>query len=296
MNDHIAQWRDHLIAERGLSAHTIENYGRDVALFIKFLKRPGHTATRQDIQRFMVAQLRKRSGRSVYRRLCALRSFYRFLRTESVIAIEPTRGIKTPRYSHKLPAWLDESKMRKLLRAAEKQSGEIGLRDALVLHLLYGSGLRANEVVTIRKADVAPDLTTVKVVGKGNIERYALLSGRCRDLLARYLESLSEPSEWLFSDVRGRPGQLTRQWLWKIVRAAAARVKVSAHPHTFRHSAAAHMTCKGADVSIVQQFLGHASPETTMIYAHVDLKALRRAFNRFHPRAHAEKGAAHDSQ
>jgi integrase/recombinase XerD len=302
----IQQWLTHLRAERGLSPLTIDSYGESLKAFRRWLKASAacrhadgrlSSATRGDVQRFMVAMLRNVTGRSVYLRLSALRNFYRFQVAENIIAVDPTRGIKTPRYSHKLPDWLDQVQTANLLRIAETADSVLAIRNALLLHLLYGSGLRASEVAWMCRSDLATDLSAVRIRGKGGIERLALLGRATQTLLRRYLESPDAPQgEYLFPrfyDTGRTHGQrrgdvpITRQRVWQIVSAAMKAAGLSGHPHTLRHSAASHMTCNGADVSHVQAFLGHASPETTMIYSHIDTAAQRRGFDQFHPRAHA---------
>lgn len=305
--DCVQQWLTHLRTERGLSQLTIDSYGESLKAFCRWLKASAasrhadgrlSSATRGDIQRFMVAELNRASGRSVYQRLSALRSFYRFQVAENIIAIDPTRGIKTPHYSHKLPDWLDETQTANLLRLAETADSFLAIRDALLLHLLYGSGLRVSEAAWLCRSDVADDLSAARIRGKGGIERLALLSSSTQVLLKHYLESPDAPKgEYLFPrcyDTKRTHGQcgdvpITRQRVWQIVNAAMKAAGLSGHPHTLRHSAASHMTCNGADVSHVQAFLGHSSPETTMIYSHIDTAAQRRGFDQFHPRAHAQQ-------
>jgi len=307
-------WLRWLTDERGLSPLTVEGYGRGLETFRQWLQRPLETATRADIQGFLVAHLRQVSGRSVQQRLAALRSFYKFLRAEGIIGPNPTRGIKTPHSSKKLPDWLDEAQTRTLLDAAltADKPAHLALRDALALHLLYGSGLRAAELVSIVRSDIADDLSAVRVYGKGRIERVQPITSQTRPLLERYLNSPDAPTgEYLFPRYfalsrkysrglwvgaprsQGR-GHVSRQWLWKLVSETSKAAGISCHPHTLRHSAASHMTQNGAGVSIVQAFLGHSSPETTMIYSHLDLATLRRDYDQFHPRACSRKEEVHE--
>ncbi len=304
--DFIEQWLQHLMVERGRSALTVESYARSLNLFRRWLKASSaqrdkagdlRYATREDVQRFTVAELRRVSGRSAYQRFSALRSFYKFLDAEDICPCNPMRGLKMPRYGHKLPDWLNPKQTRRLLRSAEKADSFLAVRNALLLHFLYGSGLRASEGIGICLSDIEHDLSAVRVRGKGGIERLTPLSSQTKTLLQRYLASPEAPvGEDLFPrfyeagslHFRGQSptrGHISRVRVWQIVHDAAKAARISAHPHTLRHSAGAAMTCNGADVSTVQAFLGHSSPETTMIYSHLDLATLRRAFNRHHPRA-----------
>jgi site-specific recombinase XerD len=313
MSTLIQRWQDWLTGERGLSPLTVESYLHTVSFFQEWLQeiRPEHSSahpvklcavTRQDVQQFLVRLQKSNASRSTrFHRLCALRSFYRFLVGEEVISFSPARGLKV-RLSHRLPEWRTEAEMKELLRAADlADDSPLAPRNALLLHLLYGSGLRAGEVVSIRRAHLASDLSSVKVMGKGSIERIAPISIRAQVLLRSYLDSPNAPrGKWLFPRYSRAFGKsplkqqkadehITRQYLWKIVKKAAEAVGIKAHPHTLRHSAAAAMTINGADIAIVQQYLGHASPETTLIYAHVDTASLRRCYEQFHPRAVSRK-------
>lgn len=313
--DCIREWLARLRTERCLSPLTVNAFDESVQRFQTWLMHSAAArnksgrlldATREDIQRFLVATLRTVTGRSAQRHLSGVRSLCRYLASEGVIATDPTRGIKAPRHTKKLPKWLDEAQTAKLLKMAECADSFLAVRDALILHLLYGSGLRASEVCWICRSDIADDLSIVRVRGKGGIERLALLSKTTSGLLKRYLESPEGPrGEYLFprcyhvgtyKGQRAGDTPISRHRVWQIVAAVAKAAGVSAHPHTLRHSAASHMTCNGADVSHVQAFLGHSSPETTMIYSHIDLSTQRRAFDQFHPRAFHRKGEIGDNR
>ena len=295
----VGRYLDHLRAERGLAANTVEAYRRDLDVYGRFLHEVGIADPREvmadDLEAF-VAWLRSTPsahGRlyatsSVARIVVAVRGFHRFLAREGLTAEDVSSGIGTPRADRALPKALSVEQVERLVGAPVGEEAR-ALRDRAMLELLYGAGLRITELIMLDVDDVDDAERLVRVHGKGDKQRlvpYGEVAGRA---LERWLvggrPDLAPGTPALFVNARG--DRLSRQGVWKIVRHHAERVglgeKVS--PHTLRHSFATHLLDGGADVRAVQELLGHASVTTTQVYTLVSRRALREVYERAHPRA-----------
>jgi integrase/recombinase XerD len=284
----------HLTVERGLARNSVLAYGRDLAKLARFLKLKGRTArqVRQgEIDEF--ARRLAREGlqaRSVARALNAVRMFFRYLVMEKTVAEDPTAAVRAPRTLKALPRFLTLEEVDHLLNAPDASSA-LGLRDAAMVELLYATGLRASELVSLRVRDLDLDAGHLRCLGKGSKERLVPMGRKAAQRLRAYLER-SRPGlvrggggPALFLNSRGGP--MTRQGFWKILkkygRAVGLRSRLS--PHVLRHSFATHLLERGADLRSVQVMLGHADISTTQIYTHVNRERLRRVYRDFHPRA-----------
>jgi integrase/recombinase XerD len=290
----IQDFAHHLTVERGLAKNTIDAYGRDLAKFARFLKskdRHPRQLRYGELNEFF----RKLSGqglsaKSIARCLNAVRMFYRFLITEKVVTEDPTAQIRAPRTWKTLPRFLNLDEVDRLL-AAPDTSTPLGLRDAAMVNLLYATGLRVSELVTLRVQEINLTGGYLTCVGKGNKERLVPMGRTASQTLSTYLDRGrstirgSSGTHTLFVNSRG--GRLTRQGFWKILkkhgRAIGLRGKFS--PHVLRHSFATHLLERGADLRSVQMMLGHADISTTQIYTHINRERLRRIYRDFHPRA-----------
>jgi integrase/recombinase XerD len=284
----------HLAAERGVSRHTVEAYGRDLRRFAAGLEaagRPPESARRQDVRRHLEALAESGLGaRSIGRHLAALRSFYRFLLLERRIAANPSEDLEAPRPLRRLPAPLLGSEIEALL-AAPDPSTPRGLRDRALLETLYSTGMRVSEATGARLDAVHLKLGYMRCTGKGSKERVVPLGSQAVRWLERYLREARpalDPrgaSPLLFPGRNGRP--LSRQGVWKSIRAHGRRAGIRGrlHPHRVRHSFATHLLENGADLRAVQQMLGHADISTTQIYTHVNRERLRRLYDEHHPRS-----------
>ena len=287
---------DHLKVERGLAAHTLDSYGRDLAKLSQFLTERGREdvddVTATDITDHLIALAEaKLAARSRARALVAMRGLFRHLVAERWLEADPTALIDAPRTARRLPGVLGEEAVAKLI--AQPADTPRGRRDAAMIELAYASGLRVSELINIALADVNLNHGFVRVTGKGNKTRLVPVGDAARDKIARFLEHdrpllVRDPKQRaVFLTDRGRP--MTRQGFWKTLRNYARRAGVrlpagNISPHKLRHSFATHLVERGADLRAVQAMVGHADISTTQIYTQVSrARVLEQA--RKHPRA-----------
>jgi integrase/recombinase XerD len=231
--------------------------------------------------------------RTLARRISAMRQFYKFLLLEGVRQDDPTAELDTPRLGRPLPKILSETEVRALIDAAQSWPGEEGIRLGCVLELLYATGLRVSELVSLPLATARRDPRFLMISGKGGKERVVPLSEPGRAALRKYIECRegfvtdSRPSRWLFPS-RGRAGHLTRQRTGQLLKELAVKAGLDPDrlsPHVLRHAFASHLLDHGADLRSVQQMLGHADIATTQIYTHVETERLRKLVESAHPLA-----------
>ena len=294
---------DYLKVEKGLAALTVAAYTRDLGQFAEFLepqKRTLLNARREDVRGF-IQQLFANSvdGRSVARKLSALRHLYRFLLLDRRIERDPTLNIPLPKQWKVLPKSLGRDEVETMLRfsGAVSVRGEgklahaIGLRNRAMLELFYAGALRVSEVVALKIEDVKLDMGYVLVRGKGDKERIVPIGRSAQESLSLYLRdarldlAAGKASPSLFIARGGK--KITRQRVWQMVNEASVSAGRHASPHMLRHSCATHMVENGADLRTVQTILGHADISTTQIYTHVALDRLKSVYAKHHPRAKA---------
>ncbi|MFZ3212859.1 MAG: tyrosine recombinase, partial [Terriglobales bacterium] len=277
----LASFIDYLKIEKGLAPLSVAAYTRDITQFSGFLKkRPLSGARRQDVRDFLDHLFSNHvDGRSVARKLSALRHFYKYLLLDRHITHDPTLNLESPRQWKVLPKALARDEIAVLLEprsaATGKLAAAIALRDRAMLEMFYCGALRVSEMVGVKLEDLKLDLGYVLVRGKGDKERIVPLGmpaiQAIREYLAEGREALcSQKSSPLLFVGRGAR-KLTRQWVWKMVRAASSRNSRNASPHMLRHSCATHMVEGGADLRTVQTILGHADISTTQVYTHLAL-------------------------
>jgi integrase/recombinase XerD len=285
---------DQLWLEKGLSRNTLESYGRDLRFFAAWLETQGRgllLADRSDLLNY----LNHRSSigvasRSVARGLSAIRSFYKYLLRENRIVEDPTLRIDNPKLGRKLPDTLSESEVDALL-AAPNTASAVGYRDRTMLELLYATGLRVTELVTLEMNDLNLRQGVLRVMGKGGKERLvpmgdeamAWVEGFVRDHRSSLMRR-SESEAVLFPSNRGR--EMTRQAFWYLIKrhAAEAGIRHSLSPHSLRHAFATHLVNHGADLRVVQLLLGHSDLSTTQIYTHVAKQRMQALHAAHHPR------------
>ncbi len=284
---------EYLAVEKGLARNTMLAYSRDLAKFLAFVKKEKIAWARlgeEDAVRFIHAQSRAGlSARSMARLISALKSFFKFLILSGFLKKNPASQLTTPSTWRALPKVLTVSEVEALLRAPDEKTPR-GLRDRAMLEVLYGSGLRVSELVTLKPADANLDDGFLICRGKGGKERIIPLGREACGWVGRYLREVrpksdSAPSPFLFLTRRGR--SFTRQGFWKVLRGHASKAGLTAKisPHVLRHSFATHLLERGADLRSVQLMLGHSQITTTQIYTHVSRERLRRVYDQFHPRA-----------
>jgi integrase/recombinase XerD len=286
----------YLAVERRLSRHTQDVYERDVRAWLRALpqRRNDEVAallTRDGVVMFL-AQSRASglSPRSLARRMAGLRAFCRYLKHEGVLAVDPLLDLQTPRPPQRLPHFLSLDEVDCLLRQPRLDRPR-GLRDAAMLEVLYATGLRVSELVSLPMSALHLAEGWIKVRGKGGKERLIPLGEQAVTRLHTYLtsarEHLMRGGRTAHVFVNGRGGGMTRQGFWKLLGGYAQQAGITKplSPHTLRHSFATHLLEHGADLRSVQQMLGHSDISTTQIYTHVLEARLRAAYQRYHPRA-----------
>ena len=302
MNDfldrHLPTYLDHLGIERGLSSASVAAYRSDLTSFGRWLAEAGvraESVDRADLGRYLKRmRVRGLSGRSAARALSALRGFYGFAVAHLGFRADPTSDLVNPKTGLALPKTLSEKEVEALLGAPDV-TVPLGLRDRTMLELLYASGLRVSEIVSLPRD--ALDLSTgiLRVTGKGGRERLVPFGRSAADWLRRYLAEARprldrKGSAPLFISVRG--GGMTRQRFWQLIEryGRKARIRTRLTPHRLRHSFATHLLEHGADLRALQMMLGHADIATTQIYTQVSRSRLRRVYDEFHPRATQKRG------
>ncbi len=291
MTNAIDQFLDAIWLEKGLSENTLSSYRRDLEQFERWLRGKGVDLLRVskgDLLEWLgeLAQ-RGQSVRSSARMLSCLRGFYRYLLRENLVAIDPTLNIDSPRLGRPLPKSLSEEDVDALL-AQPDTSIALELRDKAMLELLYATGLRVSELVSLSLHQLNIHQGVVKVMGKGSKERLVPMGEEALHWLQQYLthgrRELARSGDVLFPSRRGT--QMTRQTFWHRIKhyALRANIRVDLSPHTLRHAFATHLINHGADLRVVQLLLGHSDLSTTQIYTHVARERMKQLHQQHHPR------------
>lgn len=284
---------EYLSVEKGLSLNTCQSYIRDIQKLLDFFegeKIDWQKAADKDLVKFIHFQSRLGlSARSLARLVSSLRSYYSFLILDGIIKVNPTVDLSAPKLWFSLPKFLSVKDVELLLQQPDENEPK-GLRDKAMLELLYATGLRVSELVSLKKNDVNLESGFLICKGKGGKERIVPLGNSSSVAVTKYLEEARQnfwkkETEILFLTTRG--GAFTRQGFWKMLKEygekAGLAQKIS--PHILRHSFATHLLERGADLRSVQLMLGHSQITTTQIYTHVTRKHLRKVYDKFHPRA-----------
>lgn len=291
----LEQFQDYLNFERGLSERTVAAYGRDVRRWRAFVERHGVEHPRAvgvDHLRAWVFSLKEGglAPTSIRRAQSAVRTYFGFLLGEGVIDADPTDRIEAPRVDRKLPEFLTEEEVERLLVSPD-EGHALYWRDRAILEFLYATGVRVSELTELLLPSVDLEEGFATVLGKGAKERIVPLGGPALRALGRYLGDVRPRLDAgrgqgrVFLNAGGRP--IRRESVWSLVRTAARRAGIAkpVSPHTLRHTFATHLVEGGADLAAVQELLGHADISTTQIYTHVDRTYLRDVHRRYHPRA-----------
>ncbi len=280
--------------EKRYSPHTIEAYKNDLTKLEEFLGMPDSDnlihATPADL-RGWIYQLREEGNdpRTVNRRIATLRSFYKFLLRQGVIQKDPSQRLRALKISKKLPQFVKESDMVRLLDQVTFEDTFEGMRDRLILELLYGTGIRLAELLSLETADVNLHERTIKVLGKRNKERVIPVSRGLCNLIQVYLDKLSEEnlkeSPWLIVTKDGEPGypMMVYRTVRKYLDLFTTLDKRS--PHVLRHTFATHLVNKGAELNAVKDLLGHANLAATQVYTHNTFEKLKAVYDQAHPKA-----------
>lgn len=279
-----------------MSRHTVDAYSRDLNDFLEFCETQGAGKSPRDIDtrlaRRYLADLRRR-GRArttISRRISALRSFFKYLKKERVVAANVFSALDTPRLEKKLPEHLYAEEVSALLKAPDAET-PAGLRDRAILEVLYAGGLRVSELVSLNLGDIDRAGPELRVLGKGDKERIVFIGEPARRAVADYERDgrpklgVRQDAEALFLNKSGR--RLGARGVQRIVDKYVKQTAILKNitPHSLRHSFATHMLNAGADLRTVQELLGHSSLSTTQIYTHVSTARLRKTYDTSHPRA-----------
>ena len=294
----VTQYLQHLRSVRNLSAHTLRAVEADLADFDTFLGANDRRITPEDADRLQVraylAHLSTRnSARTVSRKLSTLRGFYKWLQLHGARADSPVEGISNPKQGRPLPQPLDIDTMFSLLEAGDPAK-PITFRDRAIVELLYASGLRVGELVSLNLSDVRPAKQEVHVQGKGNKARIVPVHARCLHVIQRWTENrgiylgkggIRGDHGALFLNQRG--GRLSARSVRRILDGIVMRSAHAhhVHPHQLRHTFATHLLDSGVDLRHIQELLGHESISTTQIYTHVSVEHLTKVYDKAHPRA-----------
>jgi integrase/recombinase XerD len=317
MDEQIGLFINYLRAEKGFSHNTISAYQNDLSQLRVFMAAgagdpaapadgavdhqeagedgavagPAGAAISRDVILRFVLHLREReyAPTTVARKIAAVKSFCHFLEQEGYLGEDPTLDIDSPRVTKYLPRAASVNEIEQLL-AQLSGDGPAALRDRAMLELLYATGMRVSELVSLNRGDLSLDDDTVRCRGKGGKERQIPFGGKARLAIERYIDAGRPPllggreREALFLNHHGE--RLTRQGFWLIIKAYARQAGIDKiTPHTLRHSFATHLLSNGADLRSVQELLGHSSIATTQVYTHVADSRLRQVYDEAHPRA-----------
>lgn len=295
MDNTVRDFIHYLTVERGLSANTTESYSRDLKQFKEYVQPLGISnlvhADKTAVMGYLIALQKKgRTASTLSRHMAAIKAFFRYCLTEGLIAKDPTVNLESPRPEKKLPQVLALEEVERLLNAPTKRN-LICLRDKAMLELLYATGLRVTELISLEVNNINLEMGFVRCFGKGSKERIIPLGSIASKHIEEYLQSgrpklMKVPGETgLFLNHHGK--KMSRQGFWKLIKKYAKEVGIIKEitPHTLRHSFATHLLENGADLRSVQEMLGHSDITTTQIYTHLTRSKLREVYTKTHPRA-----------
>ncbi|MFA5354810.1 MAG: site-specific tyrosine recombinase XerD [Thermodesulfovibrionales bacterium] len=281
----------YLTVERGLSPNTVRSYILDLKGFFDFLGEQGkgiEALEREEIVGY-IGRLREtgHAGASISRFISSVKGFSRFLLTSGSIAEDPTEMLVSPKIWERLPKALSREEMKRLLAVELKTNAFV--RDSAMLELLYASGLRASEIISLRISDLDFEAGFFRVTGKGAKERIVPMNRRAMEKIRKYMQELrpqlvkGKSSPYLFLSRRGLP--MTRQRFWQALKEFGEQAGLEVTPHSIRHSFATHLLEGGADLRSLQRMLGHSDIATTQIYTKVTGERLKKVYMEHHPRA-----------
>jgi integrase/recombinase XerD len=290
----IRNFLTYLAAEKGLARNTLESYRRDLIKFEVFLKSAGKellSCNRSDIIDF-IEQMRDGgySLSTVCRVLSAVKGMSKYLVTEGMKSEDPSENIPVPRKWERLPKSLSLSEVKSFLDiGSSHQRRPTAVRDYVMFELLYASGLRVSELISLKLEDINMEAGFLRIIGKGSKERIVPISIRAMEYVKAYIQEQRllilkrKRSEHLFVTSRGTA--MTRQRFWQTLKAIGKKLGIEISPHTMRHSFATHLLEGGADLRSLQKMLGHSDISTTQIYTRVTTDRMKKVYSKYHPRA-----------
>lgn len=298
MKNHLEEYLHYLKIERGLSENTIQSYKRDLSQYFSFLDEKEISSWEQ-VDRYLVLDFLEflrnegRSSATIIRMVSSLRKFHQFLRQERMTDNDPMQHIDTPKKTQRLPKTLSIKEVEKIIESPDTNDA-LGIRDRAILEVMYATGLRVTELITLKLDDLHLSLGLLQTVGKGDKERIIPLGDVAIKWVNLYLEksrpellakNKKDKTNILFLNYKGEG--FTRQGIWKNLKVyvTQAGIEKEVTPHTLRHSFATHLLENGADLRVVQELLGHADISTTQIYTHISKKRMADVYKTYFPRA-----------
>ncbi|MEW6684662.1 MAG: site-specific tyrosine recombinase XerD [Candidatus Edwardsbacteria bacterium] len=307
MNNLLTTFLNYLAVERGLAQNSLSAYSQDLKRYLTFLTAcfiplpqgwDKEKVVEEKLKHIQIHQIRDflyrlqsvgLSPNTLSRQITSIKLFHRFLVAEGFTTQDPTVNLNSPKLSKRLPEVLDYFEIQQLLAQPETEK-VLGLRDEAMLELLYATGLRVSELLSLRVSDLDLKEGFLRCFGKGAKERLVPIGSQAIEVVKKYLSSSrpiltkGQPTEFLFLNARGK--KMSRMGFWKILKfyVKQAQIKKRIHPHTLRHSFATHLLEGGADLRSVQEMLGHSDISTTQIYTHIDRQYLKEVHRTFHPR------------
>lgn len=285
----IQKFLDYLELEKKFSFNTILNYKIDLQEFARFIQNKDENQIEvQDVRKYLeYLNKQKYHTASISRKISSLKSYFKYLKAENIIENNPLLLISNPKKEKKLPVFLNYQDLDKLLNTPDTTTS-IGQRDALILEMLYSTGIRVSELSNIKIKDINFDEHKILILGKGNKQRYVYYGTKCQKLLDQYLNNKRKGnyySDYLIVNKHGQ--KLNERMIRTIVTENAQKAQINVHvtPHVLRHTYATHMLNEGADLKSVGDLLGHENLSTTQIYTHVSNERLRKVYLNSHPRA-----------
>ncbi len=295
MERSVEMFKTYLSVEKAASRNTIDAYLSDIGQFSLFLDglrppRALESAGILELRGFVASLLKTDKKSSVGRKLAALKTFYKFLLREHIIGMNPAGLIAMPKKDRMLPGFLNIDETFGLLELPEADS-VFGLRDRAMLELFYASGLRVSELVGLDIENIDINIGYVRVIGKGRKERVVPVNSKALQAIRKYLEMRKGAfgnDGWKALFVNRYGNRITRRAIGLIVKKYMIQSGISKHisPHSLRHTFATHLLDAGADLRLIQEFLGHASISTTQVYTHTSMDRLMKVYDDAHPRAH----------
>lgn len=294
MSEEIIKFIEELKVEKNYSKYTIKNYQKDLYLFLEYLNENNikkyNDVEYQDIRLYInyLYDL-KYNNKTISRHISTLRSFFKYLKVKNIINENPTILISNPKLDKKLPKYLNYEDTEKLLNSFDNNN-IIGLRNSLILEMLYSTGIRVSELTNVRINDISIDTKSIKITGKGNKQRIVYFGSKCFELINLYLKKSypvlnKDNIDYLLLSKTGK--KINDREIRKIIDLAAsiAGINMKISPHVLRHTYATHMLDGGADLRSVQELLGHSNLSTTQIYTHLTNEKIRNVYLNTHPRA-----------
>lgn len=276
-----------ILDQKNYSKKTFENYNRDLKKFFKFLNdykiKDIKKITKETVRLYFLKQKNNNiSNRTLGRYYSSLNSFFIYSIEHEYIDVNPLKFIDYPKYTKKIPEYIYDSQLEKLLNEKTSENAEIELRNKLIIHLLLDTGVRVSELVNIKVHDIDVEERIIKVFGKGSKERFVFFTSKTKELLINYLIKRKEKAitDNLLINYKGE--KLTERSVQKIIKLVGEKIGLDIHPHLLRHTFATDLLNKGADIRMIQELLGHENLDTTQIYTHVSNSRVKEVYDDSH--------------